>query len=573
MKRLLNKKELWQSIFSLIAAGVFILVAVGSDIHLSTTEHLGNGVYKETLLDGSQEINGKRDGSGRWHGNITNKYINIDKTFYTEECNWDHGARNGTSTTTYPDGHKIQQNYIRGYTVDPGKAAHSETTDAAAFQILEKKYPWYLISLNVYGFDGKYVQAYLDAVETKLNALSFKVAEFDINYENVTDSLGKTPYDSIIQSNSYLIIFLGMTEMKNSEFRLAVIDHYQPVGKSTYSIISTTYPGYLKSMNDSGITNQNFEKFCLQFDDSLTRYGPLNPADPFFTDSVDSRLYRALSSIAETEKSASIPTMLMLKSAAMINKGNDFRNICCKVFSLLNPLSFQSGTKTVTSAIEEEMGLYFMDGDILRRAVKEAYLLKKGGIRLPIVATEFSGNSSASSADLKVYVIEDGGAAVTSRGIAWAPFNNPTVKDKTATKGIGTATFTITATGLTVGTTYYVRAFATNSAGTAYGNSIKFVASSSVGLYDKKTFVRELTIYPNPVSVSATLRFWVESTESMTITITDLKGQVVLCRDFGSLPEGETQIKLNLLGLQNGLYTCQITNSRTKVTQKLVIAH
>ena len=50
MKRLLNKKELWNSIFSLIVAGVFILVAVGSDFHLSTTEHLGNGVYKENLI-------------------------------------------------------------------------------------------------------------------------------------------------------------------------------------------------------------------------------------------------------------------------------------------------------------------------------------------------------------------------------------------------------------------------------------------------------------------------------------------------------------------------------------------
>ena len=74
----------------------------------------------------------------------------------------------------------------------------------------------------------------------------------------------------------------------------------------------------------------------------------------------------------------------------------------------------------------------------------------------------------------------DGGNLVTYRGICWSTSANPTINDNRILSGTGTGTFTITLSNLNVGTTYYVRAFATNNAGTAYGNQQTINTSSLV---------------------------------------------------------------------------------------------
>ena len=71
-------------------------------------------------------------------------------------------------------------------------------------------------------------------------------------------------------------------------------------------------------------------------------------------------------------------------------------------------------------------------------------------------------------------VTADGGATVTARGICWSTSQNPTISDSHTTDGTGTGSFTSAMTGLTANTTYYVRAYATNSAGTAYGEAVSF---------------------------------------------------------------------------------------------------
>lgn len=66
-------------------------------------------------------------------------------------------------------------------------------------------------------------------------------------------------------------------------------------------------------------------------------------------------------------------------------------------------------------------------------------------------------------------VSSDGGNLVIYRGICWSTSANPTINDNRILSGTGTGTFTLTVSNLNASTTYYVRAFATNSAGTAYG--------------------------------------------------------------------------------------------------------
>jgi len=72
-------------------------------------------------------------------------------------------------------------------------------------------------------------------------------------------------------------------------------------------------------------------------------------------------------------------------------------------------------------------------------------------------------------------ITSDGGAAVTARGVCWATTSTPTTANSKTTDGTGTGSFTSSLTNLSANTTYYVRAYATNSAGTAYGSQVSFI--------------------------------------------------------------------------------------------------
>ncbi len=85
-------------------------------------------------------------------------------------------------------------------------------------------------------------------------------------------------------------------------------------------------------------------------------------------------------------------------------------------------------------------------------------------------ATSVTTNSAVSGGE----VISEGGAPVTARGVCWSTSANPTIADSHTTDGSGLGSFTSNLTGLSNQTTYYVRAWATNLVGTAYGNEITF---------------------------------------------------------------------------------------------------
>jgi parallel beta-helix repeat protein len=89
-------------------------------------------------------------------------------------------------------------------------------------------------------------------------------------------------------------------------------------------------------------------------------------------------------------------------------------------------------------------------------------------------ASAITGTTATSGGN----VTGDGGAAVTARGVCWSTSANPTTANSKTTNGTGTGTFTSSITGLTAGALYYVRAYATNSAGTGYGTQISFTTVS-----------------------------------------------------------------------------------------------
>jgi uncharacterized protein (TIGR02145 family) len=99
---------------------------------------------------------------------------------------------------------------------------------------------------------------------------------------------------------------------------------------------------------------------------------------------------------------------------------------------------------------------------------------------LPTIGTEVVTNIAQTTATSGGNITDDGGGAITARGVCWNTFGTPTVNDSKTTDGIGSGSFTSNITGLTSSTTYYVRAYATNKAGTAYGQVLSFETEQNI---------------------------------------------------------------------------------------------
>ena len=101
----------------------------------------------------------------------------------------------------------------------------------------------------------------------------------------------------------------------------------------------------------------------------------------------------------------------------------------------------------------------------------------------PTVTTQPCSSISTTTATGNGTIASLGSSAVTQHGHCWATAINPTTADSKTQNGAGAlGSFTSAITGLTQGLTYFVRAYATNSAGTSYGENVSFIAGNpSVG--------------------------------------------------------------------------------------------
>ncbi|MBK7306482.1 MAG: hypothetical protein IPI88_05205 [Chitinophagaceae bacterium] len=102
---------------------------------------------------------------------------------------------------------------------------------------------------------------------------------------------------------------------------------------------------------------------------------------------------------------------------------------------------------------------------------------------LPTIITSSTSSITNTTALSGGNITNDGGAAITARGVCWASTPNPLVTGNHTTNGTGTGVFVSNITGLTANTTYYVRAYATNSDGTAYGADSVFTTTSPTWLH------------------------------------------------------------------------------------------
>jgi len=96
------------------------------------------------------------------------------------------------------------------------------------------------------------------------------------------------------------------------------------------------------------------------------------------------------------------------------------------------------------------------------------------------VSTASISSISTTSAKTGGTISSNGGGAITESGVVWSTNQNPTTADSKTTENVTSGSYISSLAGLAPATTYYVRAYATNSAGTSYGSEVSFTTLASI---------------------------------------------------------------------------------------------
>jgi plastocyanin len=147
------------------------------------------------------------------------------------------------------------------------------------------------------------------------------------------------------------------------------------------------------------------------------------------------------------------------------------------------------------------------------------------GVTAPVLTTHNVSSITQTAVLCGGTITSDGGAAVTVRGVCWGTSHDPTTANSKTSDGTSTGSFVSTLTGLTAGTTYFARAYATNSAGTGYGNDESFTTLSAGGTTASISIVSMTTGFsPSTKSVTVgTVVTW-HNNDGVTHTVTSDNG-------------------------------------------------
>lgn len=194
-------------------------------------------------------------------------------------------------------------------------------------------------------------------------------------------------------------------------------------------------------------------------------------------------------------------------------------------------------------------------GNLLLMGSGPDYVYKKSLPAAPVVLTSAVTDVHDVTASGVGQLTSDGGAPPVSRGFCWNTASNPSISDFTVDAGTGTGTFVATISGLSPLTTYYVKAFATNSLGTSYGSEISFLTSIASGItsFDQKAVP---VLYPVP---SSDFLYLEGPIKKASYSIYDLVGKRVLT---GVIEEGKNMIDIR--SLPQGGYFLQVENTEKR---------
>lgn len=183
---------------------------------------------------------------------------------------------------------------------------------------------------------------------------------------------------------------------------------------------------------------------------------------------------------------------------------------------------------------------------------------------VPVVTTTEVTEITDITATCGGTIIDEGSSTIIARGVCWRTVTGPTTSDHITTDGTGTGAFTSALTGLDPGVTYYVRAYATNSTGTAYGDEVTFI--TPIINYNKYSLIidRSYKIYRVTYSDD-------DSNDEINIEFTYSEDSIVKMETGSSElnTRRETIYYLSDLGLADSSKSCYYSDSQLMSVSKL----
>jgi hypothetical protein len=175
---------------------------------------------------------------------------------------------------------------------------------------------------------------------------------------------------------------------------------------------------------------------------------------------------------------------------------------------------------------------------------------------LPIATTNNVSEITQTAAVCGGLALANGNTEIIDRGVCWSTTQNPTVSNSKTQDGAGLGDFTSAIAGLTPGTTYYVRAYASNSSGTSYGNQVSFKTVLTV-------------IFPT-VTTAATINI-TESSAASGGNVTATGGAEIIARGVCWSTNQNPTVADNktLNGAESGQFESQVTDLNPGTTYYL----
>ena len=168
-------------------------------------------------------------------------------------------------------------------------------------------------------------------------------------------------------------------------------------------------------------------------------------------------------------------------------------------------------------------------------------------------ASSITGTTATSGGIVSSY---GGELNLTTSGVCWSITTNPTISDSKIANSTGYDTFTSSITGLLPNTTYHIRAYATNSIGTAYGSDLTFTTLNNTALNDNS--IELFNVYPNPTNGTFALNMESGSENKSMVSLLNMLGQKVY---ESKLVSEKSTINLSIYNFK-GVYFLQLHNEK-----------
>ncbi len=189
---------------------------------------------------------------------------------------------------------------------------------------------------------------------------------------------------------------------------------------------------------------------------------------------------------------------------------------------------------------------------------------------LPSLTTTIVSNITANTGTSGGNVTSDGGSSISKKGVCWSIAENPTISNAKTSNGSGVGSFVSNISGLISNTLYHVRAYATNIAGTTYGQDITF-NTIGTGIDDNSQTVNYLSQnYPNPFDQTTTIDFTIVKPGRVYLSVFNTLGREVDVIVDEYISAGTYSKRWTPKGITAGIYFYQLKAYGINETKLLI---